>query len=706
MASSVGGCAYGEWVPDRDPFEPTSSVLQALDPEQRRVAEAVEGPVVVIAGAGTGKTRAITHRIAHAARVGAADPSRTLAVTFTTRAAGEMRGRLAELGVPGVQARTFHSAALRQLQYFWPRSYGSELPPVSQSRFGMVAESAGRQRLSTEATTIRDLSAEISWSKVSNVTPGSYPALARAAGREVNGIDPTVVARVITDYENIKRERGVIDFEDILLCTVAMLHEYPEIAAQVRDRYRHFTVDEYQDVSPLQQSVLMAWLGERDDLCVVGDPAQSIHSYAGARPDFLTNFTKRYPGATVVRLDRDYRSTPQVVDLANKVLHPPHFKQGSAAPMLLRAQRPDGPEPLFEGHTTDSDEARAVAAWLQALSHRGIEWREMAVLFRINAQAPAFEAALSEAEIPYVVRGSERFYERPEIRQALRQLSGHAQNTPHDPGLGSVKAILSGAGWSPEPPAGAGAARERWESLAALVDLAGEIAQNEPTVDLAGIVEELQQRAARQEAPVGQGVTLATLHSAKGLEWDAVAIAGVAEGSIPFALSTSPAAIAEERRLLYVGVTRAREHLRLSWSRSGGPGRAGRRMSRFLAGLTPGTLKDAAPPSRPRSQRSALSRKCRVCEESLSTAAERKLGRHATCESAYDEGLLADLKAWRKEAAEGAPAYIVFTDATLVAIAESLPDDEDALLAVPGVGPTKVERYGTAVLEILAGHRD
>ena len=699
-------------VPELDPAHdsPTAAtseaILAALDPNQREVAEAVEGPLVVIAGAGTGKTRAITHRIAHAATVGAADPSRTLAVTFTTRAAGEMRGRLTELGFNGVQARTFHSAALRQLQYFWPGSYGSELPPLTQSRYGLVAEAAGRNRLSNETTTIRDLSAEISWSKVSNVTPGSYPSLARGSHREVNGVEPTVVAKVITDYENIKRERGVIDFEDILLCTVAMLHEYPEIAAQVRDRYRHFTVDEYQDVSPLQQSVLMGWLGDREDLCVVGDPAQSIHSYAGARPDFLTNFTQRHPDAKVVRLDRDYRSTPQVVDLANKVLYPPQFNHRGPK-LLLKAQQPDGPAPLFEGHTTDSDEARSVVNWLQGLNRAGTQWREMAVLFRINAQAPAFEAALTEAGVPYVVRGSERFYERAEIRQALRLLAGHAQNTPSDPGLASVKAILSGSGWSADAPVGAGAARERWESLSALVDLASEIAQTDPTIELSGVVDELQARAARQEAPVGQGVTLATLHSAKGLEWDAVALAGVAEGSIPFVLSTTPAAIDEERRLLYVGVTRARQHLRISWSRSGGPGRAGRRMSRFLAGLTPGTLKEPlASAERKRRDRSALSQRCRVCDESLTSAAERKLGRHSTCPSDYDERLLLELKQWRKEVADGSPAYIVFTDATLVAIAEAMPADAVDLLEVSGVGPTKVERYGGAVLEILDAHRE
>lgn len=674
-----------------------NEVLAALDPDQRAVAECVQGPLVVIAGAGTGKTRAVTHRIAHASLVGAADPRRTLAVTFTTRAAGEMRGRLAQLGVEGVQARTFHSAALKQLQYFWPRAYGVELPRLVESRFGLVAEAAARQRLSTETSMVRDLGAEISWAKVSNVIPGNYAGIARASAREVANLEPAVVARVLNDYEAIKRERGVIDFEDILLCAVALMHEHPDVAAQIRDRYQHFTVDEYQDVSPLQQSLLMLWLGEREDVCVVGDPAQSIHAYAGARPDFLTGFARRHREATVVSLHRDYRSTPQVVELANNVLHAPHFTRRSD--FRLVAQRAPGPEPVFEGHATDTDEARAIAAWFAGLHRSGTPWSEMAVLFRINAQAPALEAALTEADVPYVVRGSERFYERPEIRQALRLLVSHAGNTPDDPGVPAVRAILSGAGWTEEPPAGSGAVRERWESLSALVHLAEEI--GEPHT-LADVVEELTIRADRQQAPQGQGVTVATLHSSKGLEWDAVALAGVAEGSLPFALSQTREAIDEERRLLYVGITRAREHLRLSWSRSGGPGRAGRSMSRFLVGLTPGTLREAAPePASRRRRGSALSQKCRVCGESLDTAASRKLGRHEQCQSTYDEALLAELKEWRKETAAGAPAFVVFTDATLVAIAEAMPSDADQLLDVPGVGPAKLDKWGDALLELL-----
>lgn len=669
-------------------------ILDALDPDQRAVAECVQGPLVVIAGAGTGKTRAITHRIAHAARTGAADPRATLAVTFTTRAAGEMRARLAQLGVEGVQARTFHSAALKQVQYFWPRAYGVELPPVSESRHSLVAEAASRQRLAPETALVRDLGQEVTWAKVSNVTAGEYPALARASGREVSGVEAEVVARVLTEYESVKRLRGVIDFEDILLCTVALLHEHPEVAAQVRERYRHFTVDEYQDVSALQESVLQAWLGDRDDVCVVGDPAQSIHAYAGARPDFLTGFAARHPGARTVRLVRDYRSTPEVVALANRVL-------GSDTPLV--GQRASGPAPVFEGHTTPTEEARAIVAWLQGRAAAGTPWREMAVLFRTNAQSPAIEAALAEAGVPYRVRGSDRFYERPEIRRALRLLAAHAQLRPDDPGAAGVRAVLEGAGWAPEEPGGAGRSREEWESLAALVDLADEVTAEAPEATLADVVAELDERAQRREAPQGQGVTLSTLHAAKGLEWDAVALAGIAEGSVPFVLATTPQALAEERRLLHVGITRAREHLRLSWARTGGPGHFARPMSRFLAGLTPGTTR-SAPPRAPRPTGTALTQRCRGCGGSLGSAAERKLGRHEACRPAADETLVQALTAWRAGVAGDGPAFLVLTDATLTAVAERRPRTVGELAAIPGVGQARAHRHARQLLALLAQH--
>lgn len=692
------------------------AVLAALDPEQREVATTFDVPVAVIAGAGTGKTRAITHRIAHGAHTGALDPRSVLAVTFTTRAAGEMRGRLHELGVGQVQARTFHSAALRQIQYFWPKAYGVELPQVTDRRMSLVAESASRHGLSVDTGLLRDFAGEISWAKVSNVTAGEYPAIARAAHRELASADPETVARVFTGYEAAKRSRGQIDFDDILLCTAALLSEHEDVAAQVRSQYRHFVVDEYQDVSPLQQTVLNLWVGGRRDLCVVGDPHQSIHAFAGARADFLTSFAAEHPGTKVVRLVRDYRSTPQVVGLANKVMMPSRAARLAAAAtgraqlggVRLEAQLPKGPEVEFGSFPEEADEARHIAQWLKQRHQEGVAWREMAVLFRINAQSPTLEAALSQADIPYLVRGSEKFYERPEIKQALAALRAALRSEPEGPGLPLLKDVLSGVGWAEDPPEGSGSVREKWESLNALVDLAREVTVENPEFGLVELAEALAQRAALQQAPISQGVTLGTLHASKGLEWEAVCLFGIQEGTLPFVLATTDEQVAEEKRLLYVGITRARRHLSITWSRSRTGGRGSRGPSRFLDGLTPASLARQAEqqaPRRRRSARSAQSQNCRVCGKGLTNGAERKIGRHEGCPSDYDEELLARLKSWRKQVAQaaGMPAFVVFTDATLVAIAETMPADEQALLRISGVGRTKVERHGADLLQIVAG---
>ena len=295
-------------------------LLAALDPEQRLVAEALRGPVRVLAGAGTGKTRAITHRIAHGVATGVYAPSEVLAVTFTTRAAGEMRGRLRTLGAGGVQARTFHSAALRQLRYFWPHVHGTELPQITESKLGMLAGAARRQRLNTDQALLRDLASEIEWAKVSNVSPASYVEIAEARGRSVAGQTPAMVAHVFDSYEEVKREQGRMDMEDVLLLTAGMLAEDERVAAQVRRQYKWFVVDEFQDVSPLQSALLDLWLGGRDELCVVGDPAQTIYSFAGANADFLRDFPAKFTGTTSVELVRNYRSSPQVVDAANTLL--------------------------------------------------------------------------------------------------------------------------------------------------------------------------------------------------------------------------------------------------------------------------------------------------------------------------------------------------------------------------------------------------
>ncbi|MGH8776384.1 MAG: ATP-dependent helicase, partial [Jiangellaceae bacterium] len=401
-------------------------VLDSLDPEQREVATALAGPVCVIAGAGTGKTRAITNRIAHGVLTGTYDPRRVLAVTFTTRAAGEMRGRLRRLGVDGLQARTFHSAALRQARYFWPHVTGSQLPEITSSKLPLVGAAASRCRVATDRTVLRDLASEIEWAKVSNVMPDAYAAAAAARHREVAGVDAETVGRVYAAYDDVKTDRGLLDFEDILLAAVGLLDSKPGVADAVRQQYRHLVVDEYQDVSPLQQKLLELWLGDRDDVCVVGDPAQTIYSFAGARPDYLVSFPQRFPHARIVRLVRDYRSTPQVVAVANGVLAR-GTDAAARAGVRLRAERPDGPPAEFVEHSDEVEEAEWVAGEVGKLTAGGTPAREIAVLYRVNAQSEAYEQALGGADVPYVVRGAERFFERPEVRQATMLLRAAAR---------------------------------------------------------------------------------------------------------------------------------------------------------------------------------------------------------------------------------------------------------------------------------------
>jgi DNA helicase II / ATP-dependent DNA helicase PcrA len=694
------------------PAAPVSSpeaLLAGLDPEQRQVATALTGPVAVIAGAGTGKTRAITHRIAYGVAVGAYNPTAVLAVTFTTRAAGELRGRLHRLGAAGVQARTFHSAALRQAQYFWPRVHGGELPAVLDNRMALVAEAANRLRVKVDTPRLRDLVAEIAWAKVSNVSAEDYARLAARHRRSLASFDPETVARVFAGYERAKADRSRIDFEDILLCTAALISEHPEVADTVRRTYRHLVVDEYQDVSPLQEALLTLWRGDRTDLCVVGDPAQTIHSFAGANAGYLTGFAGRFPGTTVVRLVRDYRSTPQVVGLANAITAQSTIPGVGA--VTLQAQQPAGPEAELTEAPDEAAEAAGIADWLARLAGQGTSYREMAVLFRINAQSPPIEQALADRGIPYLVRGGERFYERPEVRQALLVLRTEARASAEAEAgnaVAAVKAVLGTLGWTDQPPEGGGAMRERWESLAALVSVAEDLAAEagpDDAPDLAAISAELDRRAQTQHVPSAQGVTVGTLHSAKGLEWDAVALLGIHEGSLPFVLASSPEQVEEERRLLYVGITRARRLLRVSWSRTRNGGGQVRKPSRFLGPVLPAAA-PAGPtgPARPRTRGTLLSAHCRSCGRPLSEAAERKVGRHLSCPATYDEATMDRLREWRRqEAAEQKlPAYCVFTDATLIALAERRPRNTAELVKVQGLGPAKASKYGEQVLAILA----
>ncbi|BBZ23917.1 ATP-dependent DNA helicase UvrD2 [Mycolicibacter hiberniae] len=698
------------------------ALIADLDEEQRAAVLAPRGPVCVLAGAGTGKTRTITHRIAQLVAAGHVAPSQVLAVTFTQRAAGEMRSRLRALGaaagggaaagVAGVQALTFHAAARRQLRYFWPRVVGDTAWELLDRKFGVVARAAGHAGLRLSNDDVRDVAGEIEWAKGSLIGPEQYPGAVAAAGRDIP-LDAAKLADVYAGYEALKArgEVAMLDFDDLLLHTAAAIENDAAVAAEFRDRYRCFVVDEYQDVTPLQQRVLSAWLGERDDVTVVGDANQTIYSFTGASPRYLLDFTRRFPDAVLVRLERDYRSTPEVVSLANRVIAAARGRVAGSKLKLI-GQRESGPAPVFREHPDEVAEATAVAKSIARLIHDGVAPAEIAVLYRINAQSEAYEEALTEAGVAYQVRGGEGFFTRQEIRQALVALQRAAEREgARGEGGGSgpalsvlVRGILEPLGLTAEPPSGA-TARERWEALGALAELVDDEVAQRPDLDLPGLVAELRVRADSRHPPTVQGVTLASLHAAKGLEWDAVFLVGLADGTLPIshalAHGADSEAVEEERRLLYVGVTRARIHLTLSWALARAPGgRAGRKPSRFLSGIAPQADASTAPAKR-RSR--GAPKHCRVCNKALVTPAAIMLSRCETCAADVDTDLLVALKDWRLRTATElkVPAYIVFSDNTLTAIAEMLPGDEAALVAIPGIGARKLEQFGSDVLEMI-----
>ena len=672
-----------------------------LDDEQRAAVTAPRGPVCVLAGAGTGKTRTITRRIAHLVRTGHVAPGQVLAVTFTARAAGELRTRLRSLGVTGVQARTFHAAALRQLRYFWPRAVGGAPWPLLEGKLRLVGQAAARLRADTDAESLRDFAGEIEWAKAGLVSPEQYPATAARLRRQIPG-PAEQVAAVYAGYEALKNQAERLDFDDLLLHTAAALEERRDVAEEFRDRYRCFVVDEYQDVTALQQRVLDAWLGERDDLTVVGDANQTIYTFAGASPRHLLDFPRRFPEAVLVRLHRDYRSTPQVVAAANTLIGSARNRPAGTR-LRLVGQLPPGPEPEFTEYDDEPAEAAAVARRIFRLVADGVPAAGIAVLFRINAQSEAYEQALTEAGVPYQVRGGERFFQRAEVRRAMVAL--RAAEPPPGPLPDAVRAVLAPIGLTAEPPGGA-AQRAQWESLLALVELAEELAADQPDADLHRFGAELDARADAAHPPTVQGVTLASLHAAKGLEWDVVFLVGLSEGTLPIQHADGDEeAVEEERRLLYVGITRARRQVLLSWSLSRQPGGARRRRrSRFLYGLVPDhhPASRAVEPFRGAGRGEAKPR-CRVCGSPLIGAEAMKLRRCGDCPADLDLELLDRLRSWRSAEAgkQHVPAYVIFTDATLTAIAEHRPTEPAALVGIPGIGARKLQRYGEAVLAMI-----
>ena len=542
-------------------------ILEALDNEQRAVALATRGPVCVIAGAGTGKTRAITHRIAYAAAIGTMDPHKVLALTFTARAAGEMRTRLRSLGVPAVAARTIHAAALKQLTFFWPQVFGGRTPDLLTTKSGFLTEAIKRAQLQGELSItsrdlLRDIATEIEWAKVSQVAPSDY--LSESLKRTVKPrINPEQLAKVYTAYESVKHQERAIDFEDVLLLTTAMIEEEREVRERVQDQYRFFTVDEYQDISPLQQRLINAWLGSRQELCVVGDPAQTIYSFAGATPVFLNSFTQRFPEAEVVRLTTGYRSTPEIIFTANSIL-----RKGAMGSELV-AINDHGSKPTITAYNDEAAEIAGIVRDIKQLISEGTPAQEIAVLARTNNQLNGLEKAMNAANLPYQVRNTERFFERKEVRDFLKQVRT-ASVIPTE-GVSWLDELRTLA----QPFLTGGAI----DGIAALLHLARELDGDSGFTpkNLRAYLREVEDRVQQNNPPTMPVTTLATLHAAKGLEWERVFLIGVSDGILPLENNSTTgdqASIDEERRLFYVGITRAKSDLRLSYR--GKP-------SRFLA---------------------------------------------------------------------------------------------------------------------------
>ena len=532
-------------------------ILAALDPDQRAVALATRGPVCVIAGAGTGKTRAITHRIAYAVAIGTMDPAKVLALTFTAKAAGEMRTRLRTLGVPTVAARTIHSAALKQLLYFWPSVFGGRTPDLVTTKTGFLSEAINRAGLSDQLRAsnrelMRDIAAEIEWAKVSQVAPTDFVDEVGKRSQKPR-ILPEQLVKIYTAYESIKKQETALDFEDVLLLCAAMLEEEREVRERVQDQYRYFTVDEYQDISPIQQRLINAWLGTRKDICVVGDPAQTIYSFAGATPVFLNSFTQRFPEAEVIRLSTGYRSTPEITFAANALLR--HAQMGQE----LVAQNEHGSQPTVSAYRDEESEIAGVLADITQLLAEGVAPQEIAILARTNAQLKGAEKEMRTLNLPYQVRSTERFFDRKEVRDFLSEVRKASVIPAEDQGwIDELRSLaqpyLTG---------------EVIDGIAALLHLARELdgdASFTPK-SLRGYLREVEDRVQQNNPPTMPVITLATLHAAKGLEWERVFLIGASDGQLP----VSDAPIDEERRLFYVGITRAKADLHISYKNSPSP---------------------------------------------------------------------------------------------------------------------------------------
>lgn len=680
--------------------------LDMLNAEQRSAVVSDAQYVRILAGAGTGKTRALTHRIAYQSEQGSIDPRSVLAVTFTRKAAVELRTRLSHMGVRDhVTAGTFHATAWAQLRARWAER-GVRPPSLLDRKARFVARIAPTR----DSARLLELVGEIEWASARLVGPDDYPRAALAAGRGAPLGDYHKTAAVIAEYAEQKLKRRVVDFDDVLRLAARDLMSDPAYRRARQWRHRHLFVDEFQDVNPSQFELLRGWLGPESTLCVVGDPNQAIYGWNGADPEFINRLDRWFEGMVSFELVQNYRSTPQVLGCANQLL-------GRGASAGLRPNRGDGPIPTITAHADVEAEAAAIALAVRSEVDAGTPLRHIAVLVRTNAQVGAIAEALDARHLAYRSRAGVEFLRQPEVADALRHIASAASFetaiTDLERDLLRRQRILdrtSSAESSAEfrrnadpelaayidleaesaSTANEERDRQQADALGELLRLAYDFRQMDPVPSAAGFAEWLRTTMAGERVDDdGEAIELMSFHAAKGLEWPVVHIAGCEDGLIPIHYAKTPAAAAEEQRLLYVAMTRAERSLSFHWaaSRTFGSRTAKRRRSPLLepveeamTWLRTGERPVKAPP---------LVRPARRQRKEVST-----------------DPLAVALRQWRRGAAKAAdvPAYVVFSDAVLDAIVDGRPRSKAQLLAIPGIGPTKLDRFGAAILELVASH--
>jgi DNA helicase-2/ATP-dependent DNA helicase PcrA len=714
------------------------AILADLNQEQRRAAQAVTGPVVILAGAGTGKTRVISYRVAYAVASGAVDERQVLVVSFTTKAAGEMAERLRKLGLRRAKASTLHAAALDQLRYFWPQKRSAELPTLVKSKVPVIVPLARALPGHYRFTAVKDLADEIEWAKNRRIVPANYARRAAEADRKPP-IPIDVMSRLYNDYERTKVRSGRLDFEDLLEEAVRLYETDAAAADLVRRRYAWFSVDEYQDTNPLQQALVDAWLGDRRDIGVVGDPNQTIYSFTGATPRFLLEFRERFPDAETISLVRNYRSTPQVLALANRLV------RATSGPQLTSTSS-DGPEPQIERYMDESSELAALTRGIRELLTNGTPAVEIAVLTRTNYQLEPIASHLRGQGVPFRFSGTP-FFRSAEVRAAIRAIAVPAPADSDLPTLAIDR--WRSLGYAPEEGRDDPDAAERQQTFVTLLAIVRRFAAEHPGASARDVLSEFDRLAAVEADERADGVTLSTIHGAKGAEWEAVFTPMLEEGSLPiYHALKNGTGVDEERRLLYVALTRAKRHLSLSWAaaRTTPKGKiAKQHPSRFLAELRPPLPKptakhmtaganrsDVIPGARVRHPKHGVGtvrsvsgwyaavsfprgkianvdiRSLTVLGEALAKPERRRRSElFDPSGTASSDGrelrTFTRLAEWRRDRArrDRVPAFVIAHDATLRAIAAARPVDETALAAIAGIGPSKVERYGAEICEVI-----